>query len=61
MGDHVMALPLPGLAKQLPTEALNLTVNVRGLSGLSLDAPRSCTLVHLQVTPPNRQERSTCA
>ena len=37
MSDHVMALLMPALAARLPVEAPNVTIHVRGLSGLEDD------------------------
>ena len=37
MSDHVMALLMPALAARLPEEAPNVTIHVRGLSGLDGD------------------------
>ncbi|HEY3063290.1 MAG TPA: LysR family transcriptional regulator [Chloroflexota bacterium] len=37
MSDHVMALLVPALAMRLPSEAPNVTIHVRGLSGLTAD------------------------
>lgn len=37
MSDHLMALLLPGLAVRLPEEAPNVTLAIRGLSGLAAD------------------------
>jgi DNA-binding transcriptional LysR family regulator len=42
MSDHVMALLLPTLAVRLPQEAPQITLRVRGLSGLATD-PVSAT------------------
>src|SRR4051794_29479075 len=37
MSDHVMALLMPALTARLPLEAPNVTIHVRGLSGLAGD------------------------